>query len=60
MIAFGYNVENKSPCLFKAGLLFRKESLWVGVHYSTYNKRWCINLVPCVTLWITRPGGNTP
>jgi hypothetical protein len=44
----------------KAGLLFRWTSLWVGVHYSAYNKRFCINLVPCITVWITLEGGVTP
>lgn len=42
------------------GWLFRKESLWIGVHYSECNKRFCINLIPCVTLWITQPGGKAP
>jgi len=45
---------------WKWGWLVRRESLWMGVHYSPHNKRWCINLLPCVTLWITKPGGNTP
>lgn len=44
----------------KAGLLFRFASLWVGVHYSSYNRRFCINFVPCVTLWVTLPGGTPP
>jgi len=44
----------------KYGLIFRPGSLWFGVHWSSYNKRFCINLIPCVTLWITLPGGNTP
>lgn len=44
----------------KYGVLFRKESLWVGAHYSPFNKRWCINIVPCITIWITFEGGNTP
>lgn len=44
----------------KAGVLFRWESFWVGVHYSPYNKRFCINLVPFVTIWVTQPGGKTP
>lgn len=43
-----------------AGFLFRLASLWVGVHYSTYNRRFCINLIPCVTLWVTLKGGNRP
>ena len=44
----------------KAGLLFRWASLWVGVHYSGYNRRFCINLIPCVTVWITLKGGVAP
>lgn len=42
------------------GVLFRLSSVWIGVHYSPYNKRYCINLIPCVTLWITKPGGIRP
>lgn len=45
---------------WRCGWLLNKHSLWMGVHYSTNNKRWCINLIPCVTFWITKPGGNTP
>ncbi|WP_424682950.1 hypothetical protein [Frateuria sp. YIM B11624] len=44
----------------KAGILFRWGSLWVGAHWSRANRRLCINLVPCVTLWICAPGGVTP
>lgn len=44
----------------KTGLLVRKGSFWVGVHYSPYNRRYCINLIPCVTIWITLNGGKTP
>ena len=33
---------------------------WVGVHYSPQNKRHCINLVPCLTVWVRLPGGNEP
>lgn len=50
----------KCPNGWRWGWLVRKESLWVGVHYSEYNKRFCINLIPCVTLWITQPGGKAP
>lgn len=42
------------------GLLFRPGSLWIGIHWSKKNKRWCINLIPCVTFWVTKPGGKTP
>jgi hypothetical protein len=44
----------------KAGFLIRPGSLWIGAHWSRRNRRWCINLVSCVTLWITLAGGNTP
>ncbi|UJM85293.1 hypothetical protein [Rhodanobacter denitrificans] len=44
----------------KKGLLFRPGSLWIGVHWSRHNRRFCINLIPCVTIWITLAGGNTP
>lgn len=44
----------------KYGLLLRWQSLWMGVHYSPYNKRFCINLIPCVTVWVTLKGGTTP
>lgn len=42
------------------GLLVRLSSLWVGAHWSSYNRRLCVNLLPCVTVWGTLPGGNTP
>lgn len=44
----------------KFGLLFRLGSAWVGVHYSPHNRRYCINLIPFVTFWITLKGGKTP
>lgn len=44
----------------KFGLSFRLGSLWIGAHWSPFNKRLCVNFVPCVTLWITFAGGNTP
>lgn len=55
---------NRSPtkpaAAMKAGMLFRWGSLWIGVHYSPANKRFCINLLPCVTVWVTLAGGITP
>lgn len=45
---------------WSCGYLFNKYSTWIGVRYSPHNKRWCINLIPCFTFWITKPGGNTP
>lgn len=52
--------EQRVRLVCQFGSMWRKESLWVGVHYSPHNKRWCINLIPCFTFWITKPGGNTP
>jgi hypothetical protein len=45
---------------YRVGLLFNVGSLWVGAHYSEYTGRWCINLLPCVTIWVALPGGKTP
>lgn len=50
--------EIKSP--WRCGLLFRPGSCWIGVHWSRYNRRFCINVVPFVTFWVTLPGGITP
>lgn len=44
----------------RTGLLINKRALWVGVHFSAWNSRVCINLLPCVTLWVTMPGGIEP
>lgn len=45
---------------YKAGILFRLQSFWIGIHYSKYCKRWCINLIPCVTLYICKSDGMIP
>lgn len=42
------------------GILLRPGSLWIGAHWSPQNKRLCANFIPCVTIWVTMPGGNTP
>lgn len=42
------------------GILFRWQSVWLGAHWSEYNKRLCVNAVPFITLWVTWPGGNEP
>ncbi len=44
----------------KFGVLFKPTSMWVGIHYSPYNRRFCINLIPLVTIWITKKGGKNP
>lgn len=45
---------------YRFGLLFNLPSLWVGVHYSQYNRRYCINLIPTLTLWVALTGGKVP
>lgn len=44
----------------KWGLKFQLGGAWIGAHYSPYNRRWCINLIPCVTVWVTLKGGKVP
>lgn len=44
----------------KVGVLFGPGSWWIGVHWSKYNRRFCINLLPCLTVWVVLKGGNTP
>lgn len=36
----------------KCGILFRSASFWIGFHYSYSCKRLCINILPCVTIWL--------
>jgi hypothetical protein len=42
------------------GILFRWGSCWVGAHYSTKQKRLCVNLIPFVTIWVAFKGGFRP
>lgn len=42
------------------GILVNKHSLWVGLHYSGYCRRFCLNIVPCVTVWLALEGGIEP
>lgn len=44
----------------KCGLLARAGSCWIGAHYSEHNRRWCINFLPCVTVWVCMPNGVIP
>lgn len=52
--------QTKAASYTRWGILFNPCAFWVGAHYSPHNKRWCINLLPCVTLWIVKPFGNVP
>lgn len=42
------------------GMLFNPHAWWIGVHYSQYNKRYCINLIPFLTVWVAYPDGTAP
>ncbi len=44
----------------KAGVLLRWGSLWVGAHWAPYNKRLCVNIIPCLTFWFVWEGGRCP
>jgi hypothetical protein len=44
----------------KMGYCFQLGGVWLGIHYSQFNKRVCINLIPCCTIWIVFNGGKTP
>jgi hypothetical protein len=48
------------PRIGDMGFLFNRSAWWIGAHYSPTNKRWCINVLPCTTLWLTLSGGNIP
>lgn len=43
----------------KWGILFRWQSFWIGAHWSDYNKRLCVNLIPFFTIWFTPQGGGS-
>lgn len=49
-----------TPSTWRAGVLFRWGSCWVGTHWSSTNKRLCVNLLPFVTVWVCPPGGIAP
>ena len=42
------------------GVLFNPGAFLIGAHYSIYNKRLCINLLPMLTIWIVLKGGVVP
>lgn len=44
----------------RCGFLVQAGGLWVGAHYSAFYRRWCINLLPCLTVWFTLKGGTPP
>ena len=44
----------------KAGIIYQRGALWLGVHYSPNEKRYCINIIPCLTIWIATAEGRGP
>ena len=42
------------------GILFQLGGMWIGAHYSKANKRLCVNLILCVTIYFVLPDGNPP
>jgi len=42
------------------GVLFNPSAVWFGAHWSGFNRRLCVNVVPCLTLWVVLPGGTEP
>lgn len=45
---------------WQAGVIFRLESFWIGIHWSKTNRRLCVNLLPCLTFYLTLAGGDVP
>jgi len=41
-------------------LLFKLHSFWIGIHYSEYHRRYCINILPCITICIVKKNGKIP
>jgi hypothetical protein len=44
----------------KIGILLNPHAFWIGAHYSIYNRRLCINVLPMLTIWIAFKGGVVP
>ena len=64
-----YTVDRKSGELIVAsvalptytfGAIFQPTGAWIGVHYSRHNRRFCVNPLPCLTFYLTLPGGVNP
>ncbi len=45
---------------FKYGVLFNGGAFWLGWNWSPFNRRLCVNLVPCITVWVKLAGGKPP
>jgi ABC-type bacteriocin/lantibiotic exporter with double-glycine peptidase domain len=60
LIIYGFLIIISYLINYRTGILFRLASFWIGIHYSKSCKRWCLNLIPCVTLYVTRHDGVLP
>lgn len=60
VMAIGITSGYTTRAGLQTGMIVRLGSFWVGAHYSEYNRRWCINYLPCVTVWVVLPGGTVP
>lgn len=60
VLAINFTYQCAYWCGLQTGIIVRLGSFWVGAHYSEYNRRWCINYLPCVTVWVVLPGGTVP
>jgi hypothetical protein len=54
------NPTNDEVRLHCVGLLWNWRAAWVGLHHSAKDRRTCVNLIPFLTIWYTRPGGMLP
>lgn len=41
-------------------VLIQPGALWIGAHYSSDSRRWCIQIVPMLTLCLVLKGGILP
>lgn len=41
------------------GVIVDPTSFWIGLNYSSSTKRYSLNLMPCITLWVTFTRGQT-
>lgn len=45
---------------WNVSVLLQPGAAWIGAHWSKYNRRLCINLLPFLTVAITFTGGTSP
>lgn len=55
-----YHRPNSWTRYQNVGLLLNRRAFWVGWHYSEHNRRLCINVLPCITIYYVRPEGFIP